>query len=116
MANQIEHSASRAEALMRVAAGLVEAGEYAEAQRVANQIENSNIRAKALSGVAEGLITAGKDREALRLVQHKWIQADTREHALELLPIGCHLIPSRPEIGVAFAEAFAWVDGFLKGA
>jgi hypothetical protein len=38
-----------------------------------------------------------------------------RKYTIQLLPLALGLIALKPEIGLAFQEAFKWVDTFLNG-
>ena len=102
---------SRADILKEIVSTLARAGEYEEAQEIARTIEVWKVLI--WEGIAQVLVT---DEKALRWVQQVWRQANTREHTLEILPLAYPFIPLKPEIGVAFAESFDWVDSFLKGA
>ena len=52
--------------------------------------------------------------QTLRIIQHAWLGVDTREDAINLLPLAIGVISLNPQIGTAFHEPFAWVDAFLK--
>jgi hypothetical protein len=51
----------------------------------------------------------------LHLIHHWWSMAETREYAIQLLPLAYELVSHTPEMGIAFCNAFDWVDAFLKG-
>ena len=42
--------------------------------------------------------------QVLYLVQHSWLQANTKGDAIKLLPLVNELIPLKPEIGIDFAK------------
>lgn len=69
---------------------------------------------KGLPEQARLLASSGKYEEALHLVQDAWLRVDKREYAIDLLPLAYGLIPLKPEIGIAFYEAFMWADKFLR--
>ncbi len=72
-------------------------------------------RASMLRYLAKGLARVGRHKQLLHLVQRSWLQTNTREAAIKLLPVVSELIPFKPDISTAFCEVFTWVDTFLKG-
>jgi hypothetical protein len=66
-------------------------------------------------GLAKKLVKLGEYKQLLSLVHHAWLQAETRENAIELLSSAAGFIPLKPELGIAFCDAFTWVNDFLKG-
>ncbi len=115
LAQSIEYSSARAQALSSLATALSQAGQWKQTQEVAESIEHSSLRAKALSTLAEALLTTKKYEQLLRFVQNAWLRAETREYALQLLPLALGFVALKPELGTAFYGAFKWVDDFLKG-
>jgi len=115
VASSIENSFYRARALSSLATALSQAGQWKQTQEVAESIEHSSLRAKALSTLAEALLTTKKYEQLLRFVQNAWLRAETREYALQLLPLALGFVALKPELGTAFYGAFKWVDDFLKG-
>jgi hypothetical protein len=71
------------------------------------------MRARVLRELVEVLLKHGDYERVFSLVQRSWLQAETRTFTLELFPLALGLIPLKPEIGVAFHEAFKWVNTFL---
>jgi hypothetical protein len=122
VAGTIESRDRRAEALSALGAALAQAQQkeqaqavWAEAERVIGTIPESDRRVEALRALGAALIHSNKDVQLLRLVQHSWQQADTRDYAVALLSLVNDLLPLKPEIGTKLCESFSWVDDFLKG-
>ncbi len=65
--------------------------------------------------VAVAMAQADTTDQLLHLTQQSWREATTRDSLLQLLLMASGLIKLNPDIGVAFAASFAWVDDFLKG-
>jgi hypothetical protein len=60
-------------------------------------------------------LAANKEYEQLlSFVQRSWLQAETREFCVRLLTLAMGFIPLKPELGIAFSQAFTWVDDFLS--
>jgi nucleoside phosphorylase/tetratricopeptide (TPR) repeat protein len=53
---------------------------------------------------------------ALHMVQDAWLQTQTKEAALNLLPLAFGLMTLRPEMWDAWDAAFKWVHAFLEDA
>ncbi len=87
----------------------------AEIVNLNHTLKRSDINIEALQNLTNALSSFGKNEYVLRLVQHSWLKADTRKHAIKLLPLAIGLIPLKSEIGMDFCQAFTWVDAFLKG-
>ena len=68
-----------------------------------------------LRNLADALAKHNEQERLLSLVHHWWLQAGTRDKAIELLPLAFGFIPRYPNIGMAFSGAFVWVDNFLRG-
>jgi len=111
----IEDRDERAGALCELATALAQAQLWTQAQQVIGTIEDSFRRSAALRELALQLALEGKFEQVLRLIQHSWWLARTRENALNLFPIAIGLITQHPELGIALNEAFTRVDSFLKG-
>jgi len=111
----IADSDSRAEALSTLATALAQAHEWTQAEQVIASIADRSRRAQALRELADALIKSNKHLQLLRLIQHSWRKADTRDYAAELLSLANGLLPLKPEIGIKLCESFAWVDDFLRG-
>jgi Caspase domain len=71
-------------------------------------------REEILYVLADDLQKAGEYERLLRMVQHMWLNANTRIYTTNLLTLAIRLIPLNPAIGTAFCDAFSWVDAFLK--
>jgi hypothetical protein len=94
---------------------LAQQQQWAEAERISASIPDADEQAKALAALADNLATFGKHEQLLRLVHDWWLRVEQRVRAINLLPLAYAFIPRNPELGVAFCEAFAWVDTFLTG-
>jgi hypothetical protein len=70
---------------------------------------------EALTAIATSLAEAHEYHWLLRLIQQAWLRATTRDEMIHLLGMATPFIPHHPDIGPAFVEGFAWVDGFLRG-
>ncbi|NWJ97567.1 MAG: hypothetical protein HXX20_17410 [Chloroflexi bacterium] len=124
LAQQIEDSSLKARVLVDLAKAMVEAktisGSISQALEIVHLIsasrEDNSLRTIALNEVVKALTKAGENEQALRVVQQEWQQAATREEATQLLALAYPLIPLQPEIGVAFAEAFDWVDRLVTSS
>jgi hypothetical protein len=101
---------------------------FIRANEVTKTIEDADTRGSALSELGQALAQAQqwdraeavwheatKHERCLVVVQHAWLQSTSRNEALSLLQIANPFITLKPELGVAFFEAFAWGDAFLKG-
>ena len=78
-------------------------------------VEDANMRGDALFRLIKAINEAMKHERGLVVVQHAWLRAIARDEALSLLQIANPFIILKPELGMAFFKAFAWVDAFLKG-
>ena len=94
---------------------LAKAQQWERAERLANAIEYEAVRIMVLQTLARALESARKHEQMLHLVQYNWQRATTRNYLIALLPLASGLILHMPRIGIAFYEAFTWVDTFLKG-
>jgi len=91
---------------------MAQAEQWEQAEVLIRTLKESDERTWALDGLVEALGEIS-EREQLHVVQHLWLHVSTREYAIELLPLAQGLIPLKPAIGIAFYEAFTWVDTFL---
>jgi hypothetical protein len=87
----------------------------ADAESIVLSIENIETKSKLLKKIAENFNMMQDHGQVLYLVQHSWLQANTRGDAIKLLPPVNELIPLKPEIGIDFCEAFKWADNILNG-
>jgi thioredoxin-like negative regulator of GroEL len=111
---QIKDTNLRERALSGLGEALAQAQQWKRAEAVIAQIKNAKTRGRALFRLIE-VLQEMKHERGLVVVQHAWLRAITRDEALSLLQIATPFIVFKPELGVAFFEAFAWVDTFLKG-
>jgi hypothetical protein len=68
---------------------------------------------KVLTALAADLTALCKYEQLLQLVRQRWQQVDSRDEAIDLLPLAYGFLPRSPELGVAFSDAFDWVDTFF---
>jgi tetratricopeptide (TPR) repeat protein len=106
---EIRYDGKRAEALTELGKALIQTGEWEEAERIAGDNEG------VLQSIAQYLTSIREYEDLLHFVQRRWLQTDTWDDAVTLLPLAYGLIPLKPEMGSAFFESFAWVDAFLEG-
>ena len=114
MISRMEDALQRAEALGELADGLMKAEQWPQAEEAISRMEDAWQRAGALRKLAANLAFTDTYEVLLRLIQHTCLLADTRDYAIEILPMISSLLPFKPEIGTAICEAFLWVDTFLK--
>ena len=95
---------------------LAQMAQWEQAETVLRSMKNNSHRAEALCEMADALAKTNEHGRLLRLVQRWWPQVKTRGEALTLLALASELIALKPDIGMAFYEAFAWVDAFLQRA
>ena len=86
-----------------------------DVESVTNPFENIETKVRVLKKIAEILNIMQDHEQLLYLVQHSWLQANTREDAIKLLPLVYGLISVKPELGTIFCESFKWTDNILKG-
>jgi tetratricopeptide (TPR) repeat protein/uncharacterized caspase-like protein len=141
----IEDKSTRAEELRKLGSALAQAHQWeraetiwSEAEGVIRDIETNSSRVAAVRNLERtifahvqqqkqkendwnreqerfNIFKQGIFRLYLHLVQHEWLLANTRANAIELLLLAKGFISFDPEIGLAFCNAFTWVDIFLKG-
>ena len=102
-------------ALKELAGALVRTQRWEQAEEIARSISDSKQQAAALKNLIEVLIKYYKHDRILHLVQRSYLQAETRDFALQEISLAAGLISLKPEIGIALYEAFKWVDTFLAG-
>ena len=88
---------------------------WAEAERITGIGLLRINQASILSELATAMSSANELEQLLHLVQRAWRQVETRIEALKLFSMASAIISHKPEIGIAFFDAFAWVDMFLGG-
>lgn len=122
VADMIEHDDEKARALVGLAAVLVETQQWNEVEKVLVEVEmlvhtlqDYQSKIGTLHNVANIFEKTGKSEEMVHLIQRSLVQASTKIYAIRLFSLIARLIPRKPEIGITFSEAFAWVDSFSKG-
>ncbi len=122
VADMFEHDDDKARALIGLATALSESGQWNEAEEVLVEIETlvhtlQDYQSKI--GMLHNMVgifgKAGKPEEMVHLIQRSLLRASTKIYAIRLLSLIVRLIPRKPEMGITFSEAFAWVDSFSKG-
>jgi hypothetical protein len=115
---------SQAEALSALGTALIQAQQWTEAERVIRAIKVSSAQAEMyrdqakmmeLRDLAKMMAQTDKLEQLLHLIQQAWQQAKTREEALALFSIANTVISHKPYYGIAFFNAFTWVDTFFGG-
>jgi hypothetical protein len=115
IAHALPDKGMQAKALVDLAGALARAGQWPQAETLARTLSDDRMRASALGNVVAAL---GKNNQvgwAVRLAQDSLLEAVTRQSALNRLKIAIPLIQMKPELAMAFFEAFEWVDKFLQG-
>ena len=117
----IGESEIEAMGLLDLGAKLIEVQQLNKAELILKKVNeiiqaipNTDSRVRLLKHTVKLLSTAKKYDYLLRFVQHCWLQVDTRENAIKLLPLAIGLLPLRPELGTAFVDASNWVESFLE--
>jgi hypothetical protein len=112
----------RSRLLLGIGKQLVEDQQQERAKKVflavetlARAIVNVEDKSMLLKEIAQVFSDMREHEQLVYLIQHSWLQANTREDAIKLLPMVSELIPLSPSMGRACAEAFTWVDDFLQG-
>lgn len=114
MAHTARQRESKTQILCELGIALTKVQRWQQAETVILTIDKSDERIKALREMAVELSRAGEDERLLRIVQNEWLQVTREEYAVKLLTVAAQFIKIRPEIGIAFYEAFNWVDTFFK--
>jgi AAA ATPase domain len=113
--NSVQDHRQKAWALSELAGELAQGLEWDQAEDVINAIAAApDLKAGAIIELAEALFASHETERLLRLVQGSWLEAETRVEVILLLPAAYGFVSFNPEIGIAFYEAFAWADDFLK--
>ena len=115
MISTIESARKREGELFKLARVLIEAQQWEQARTLIGSIEISEVRASALTLLVTDLVNASKREMALHLLQLSWLEARTREFAINSLAMADKFIQLMPQIGLAFYDSFTWVETFLKG-
>ena len=112
----------RAIALTQLAQTLAQAGDvgqarriWTEAERVIASFPDERQRAEHLTQLATDFATQGENERLLHLVHRWWQGVKRREEAIGLLSLAYGFLPRYPKLGIAFSDAFVWVDTFLRG-
>ena len=111
----ISDSNEQAKALSVLGTALAQAQQWTEAEWVIGIIHASSEQGRALSTLATAMASADEFEKSLHVIQRVWRQVETRDEALSLFSIASVFISHKPEVGVAFFDAFNWVDTFLGG-
>ncbi len=118
----VGNSRERFKLLIELGKSAIQAQQWQQVDKVWNEVEkelrktfDSHEKLKFLSEVVEALGSVHEYERFLHIVQQSWLQVNKRAYALQLLPLATGLIPLKPKLGIAFFEAFEWVDAFLQG-
>ena len=108
------HEDRRAEALRDLAIALVQQQRWAEAEQVSTSIPDGWQRAEALTALAAIPAANGEFERLLGLVHRLWQRVERLSEAVDFLPLAYGFLPRYSELGMAFSDAFTWVDTFLR--
>jgi tetratricopeptide (TPR) repeat protein len=103
------------EALAVVVEALVTAGQIKRAEAITRAMEKHWAQSNRHAHLITALVKNRRYEQGLRLAQRSLLEATNRASALQNLAIATPFIPTKPELGMSFFEAFAWVDKFLQG-
>jgi hypothetical protein len=115
VARTIQDNSQHARALSALSMTLAQAQQWTEAERVIATIHDRSQRAKALMKLGSEMDSTDEFEQLLHVTQRAWRQVETSEEALTLFSIASAFISRKPEVGIAFFDAFTWVDTFLDG-
>jgi hypothetical protein len=101
-------------ALTRASEALSAAGRLNEAYSTLRRVHSDTYREDALKEYAAAVGQLADPEEALEHVHRAWSGAATRTELQLLLPMARSLIARRPQLAVQFADAYAWVEDFLR--
>ncbi|MBV9706628.1 MAG: hypothetical protein JO125_04390 [Chloroflexi bacterium] len=111
----IQDSDGQAWALGELAEALGQAHRWEEAERVISSIRQSDEQVWALAKLADTLAQSNEYERLLPLVRYWWQRVRRRDEAVCLLALAYGFLSYHSELGIAFFDAFAWVDEFLRG-
>jgi tetratricopeptide (TPR) repeat protein len=118
----IRDSSKQARALWELGTALAQAQQWeqasqvwTEAERVIGTILDRSEQAEALSTLSTAMVSVDEFEQLLHVIQRTWHQVESREEALTLFPLASVFIPCKPQMAIAFFDAFTWVDTFLGG-
>lgn len=103
------------QALIALVSAYAEVKQWQQAEYHIHRIQDKEASAKALTALADAFAKNNEYERLLHLVHDQWLNVNTRDQAIILLPLAFGFVPSSPDIGIAFRDAFTWVDDFLRG-
>lgn len=116
IAYAIKDSYQQADALRELVRSLALAQCWEQAEGVMRSIKDSYIQVQALQSLVEVLLNRGSHEKAVSLVQHSWLQTETRTSAFQIFSsVIPGLLVLQPDMGIPLYHAFQWVDAFLSG-
>jgi tetratricopeptide (TPR) repeat protein len=101
-------------ALARASEALSAAGRLNEAYSTLRRVHSDTYRENALKEYAAAVGRLADQEEALQHIHRAWSGAATRNELQLLLPMARSSIALRPQLAVQFADAYAWVEDFLR--
>jgi tetratricopeptide (TPR) repeat protein len=114
VARSIKQSFMKTIVMNELAKALVQAQRWDRLERIVRSHEQDFLNAEVLRSFALALLQQNDYQGTLRIVQHTWLQAETKETALNLLSLSFGLVAHWPEMGSALYSAFLWVHTFLS--
>lgn len=111
----IQNSSQQAVALRQLGQALAQAQRWEQAQQVIGTIQDSYQQARALTKLVDALAHSNEYERLLHIIHYWWRYVRRRDEAIRLLSLAYNFISYHPELGIAFYDAFAWVDDFLQG-
>jgi hypothetical protein len=116
VARAIKDSYQQAHALRELVRALAHVQRWEQAEVIMHSIKDSYIQVNALQSLVESLLMHGHHERVISLVQRSWLRAETKTFALQIFSaVIPGLLALQPEQGIAFYQAFQWVDAFLCG-
>ncbi len=114
--DRIEKSNQRRTVLQKWGNMLAQPEHRQDRERIEQHLSDSKERATLLVGAATELARHGQYLEQIRLIQHAWLQASTKDDSQYLFTMVQELLISCPEMCLEFYGSFEWADTFLAEA
>ncbi len=114
VARSIDQIFIRTVVLSELTKALAQAQRWDQLGRMARSFGQNFLPAEVWRSFVLTLLQQNDYEGALRVIQRIWLQAETREAALNLLSLAFGLVAHQPEIGSALYSAFLWVHASLR--
>jgi tetratricopeptide (TPR) repeat protein len=92
---------------------LAQSSSREQRENIEQHLNDSREKANFLVSVADTLAQRGQYVDQIHIIQHAWLQANTKDDCLYLFAMIRMLLLQAPEMGASFYEAFAWVGTSL---